>query len=425
MNLNWKNWSIGVKLTVAFVIVILLGVGITGYLSYRQSSTALVEEIEKELTAVRELKQDQVESYYDGLIENIKIVAELKTVENNVEDFAEAFEKGIDSSEYKEFGETVGHDLDKFKNEHQWYDIFLIDKQGNVIYTEAKESDYGTNLESGPYSDSGLANAYRSAKSSVALTDFAYYEASGEAASFVAAPIKSDETGEVLGVVALQVPVDEVNDIMQKNTGMGESGETYLVGSDELMRSDSRFSEKSTILEREVDTAAVQKALNGGEGVEIVKDYRGVDVFSAYTPIDIQGMDWVMLAEIDEAEIMEPVDKLLRNILIVLGIVIIAAVVISFLLIRGIIVQPIKRVQETLAKVSENNLDVQTEVSSNDELGMMARDLNNTINSLNDAMTRVKQSAMNVTNASDEIAEGNQDLSQRTQEQASSLEEVS
>ena len=425
MSLNWKNWSIGVKLTVAFVIVILLGVGITGYISYMQSSNSLVEEIEKELTAVRELKQDQVENYYGELTQNIEIVAELKTVENNVKDFADAFQKGTDSSEYKQLAKTVGHDLDKFKNKQQWYDIFLIDKQGNIIYTEAKESDYGTNLETGPYSDSGLAKAYRNGRNGVTLTDFAYYEASGEAASFVSAPIKSDETGEFLGVVALQVPIDEINNLMQKNTGMGESGETYLVGSDRLMRSDSRFSDESTILEREVDTAAVQKALNGQEGVEVVKDYRGVDVFSAYTPLDIQGMDWVMLAEIDEAEIMEPVDKLLRNILIVLGIVVIAAIVISFLLIRGIIVQPIKSVQETLAKVSENNLDVQTEVNSKDELGMMARDLNDTINSLNDAMTNVKQSAMNVTNASDEIAEGNQDLSQRTQEQASSLEEVS
>ena len=425
MSFNWKDWNIGIKLTTAFVIVIILGVGMTAYISYRQSSSALVHEIEEQLTAVRELKKDTIESYYGELMQNIEIVAELKVVGNNVEGFAEAFKEGTASKQYQELAKTVGHDLDKFKTEHQWYDIFLIDKQGNVIYSEAKESDYGTNLETGPYNNSGLAKAYREGKNNVTITDFEYYEASGEPAAFVSAPIKSEQSKQTLGVVALQVPVDEINDIMKKNTGMGNSGESYLVGSDKLMRSDSRFSEQSTILERKIDTVTVNKALQGQSGIEVVEDYRGVRVFSAYTPLDIQGMNWSMLVEIDEAEVLAPVNNLLRNILLVLGLVIISAIVISFLLIRGIIVKPIKKVQETLAAVADNNLDVQTEVTSNDELGTMAADLNETISSLNQAMLQVRHSALNVTNASDEIAEGNQDLSQRTQEQASSLEEVS
>ena len=346
-------------------------------------------------------------------------------VRNNVNVFSQFFQNGKSSEQYKKIAATVGHDLDKFKNEHQWYDIFLIDKRGNVIYTEAKESDYGTNLETGLYSDSGLAEAYREGKNKITVTDFKYYEPSGEPAAFVSAPIKSAETNRVLGVVALQVPVDEVNNIMKDNTGMGDSGETYLVGADKLMRSDSRFSEQSTILERKINTAAVDKALQGQSGVEVVTDYRDVRVFSAYTPIDIQGLEWAMLVEIDESEILAPVYSLLKNILLVLGIVIVAAIFISSLLIRGIIVRPIKKVQQTLAEVADNKLDVKTEVNSNDELGQMAADLNETINSLNQAMSQVKHSAINVTNASDEIAEGNQDLSQRTQEQASSLEEVS
>ncbi|MGM0369208.1 MAG: methyl-accepting chemotaxis protein [Bacillota bacterium] len=425
MDWNWKNWNIGIKLTVAFVIVILLGVGITGYLSYQESSEALINQVEKELTAIRELKKHEIESYYDGLTENIKIIAELKTVENNVGDFATAFETGTDSEEYKELAQSVGHDLDKFKNEHGWYDVFLIDNSGNVIYSESKESDFGTNLETGRYRDSGLAEAYRQGKNSLTLTDFAYYEASGEPASFVAAPIKSDETNQVLGVVALQVPVDEVNDIMSETTGMGESGETYLVGQDKLMRSDSRFSEQTTILEREIDTRATRESLNGRTGVEVVEDYRGANVFSAYTPVDIHGVEWAMLAEIDETEIMEPVDTMLNEILLVMAIVVIVAIVVSFLLVKGVIVKPINKVQSTLSQVAKNNLDTQTEVTSEDELGQMGQDLNDTISSLNDVVAKVKHTAMNVTNASNEIADGNQDLSQRTQEQASSLEEVS
>ena len=425
MNWNWKNWNIGTKLTLAFVLIIFLGVGITGYLSYQESSHAVINEIESQLEAVRQLKKNSVEDYYDGLVEEIEVAADLHELKNNMEEFDEAFDQGIESTEYEELSSTIGADLDNFKNQYGWYDVFLIDTDGDVIYSEAKESDYGTNLRTGPYSNSGLAKAYSRAKNNTVVTDFEYYDPSGKPSSFVAAPIKDDESNQLLGVVALQVPIDEINSIMKENTGMGESGESYLVGEDKLMRSDSRFSEKSTILDRKVDTEAVNEALNGRSGVEIVKDYRGKDVFSAYDTLDMHGLEWGILAEIDEAEVMEPLDAMMRDILIVLGIVIVVAIAISYFLIRGIIVNPIKKVQKTLSKVSKNNLETQTEVSSNDELGKMAQDLNETINSLNDAMTKVKQSAMNVNNASDEIAEGNQDLSQRTQEQASSLEEVS
>jgi len=425
MDLNFKNWNIGIKLTVAFVIIILLGVGITGYLSYNESSEASIHEVEEELTAIRELKKNAVENYYDSLIEKIKVAADLHEIKNNMEEFNVAFDQGIDSAEYEELTSTIGADLDNFKNQYGWYDVFLIDNDGDVIYSEAKESDYGTNLETGRYRDSGLAEAYRKGKTNLTLTDFAYYEPSGEPASFVSAPIKSDETNQVLGVIALQVPVSEVKQMMGETVGMGESGETYLVGQDNLMRSDSRFSEQSTILEREIDTAATRKALNGRSGVEIVEDYRGVNVFSAYTPIDIHGMEWAMLAEVDEAEIMEPINTMLKGILIVMAIVIIVAIVVSFLLVKGVIVKPINKVKETLAKVAQNNLDTQTEVTSEDELGQMGQDLNETITALNKVIAKVKHTAMNVTNASNEIADGNQDLSQRTQEQASSLEEVS
>ncbi|MGM0370629.1 MAG: methyl-accepting chemotaxis protein, partial [Bacillota bacterium] len=425
MNWNWKNWKIGTKLTVAFVLIIFLGVGITGYLSYQEASEAVIHEIENELQAVRQLKKNAVEDYYDGLVEEIEVAADLHEVKSNMEEFDEAFDQGTDSPEYEELASTIGADLDNFKNQYGWYDVFLIDTDGDVIYSEAKESDYGTNLRTGQYSDSGLAKAYSKAKNNTVVTDFEYYDPSGEPSSFVAAPIKDDDTNQLLGVVALQVPTDEINTLMKENTGLGESGETYLVGSDKLMRSDSRFSEKSTILDRKVDTEAVAEALNGRSGVEVGEDYRGTNVFSAYTPLDMHGLEWAMLAEIDEAEVMEPLDIMMRDILIVLGIVVVVAIAISYFLIRGIIVNPIKKVQETLADVADNKLDVQTEVSSNDELGEMAQDLNETISSLNKALTQVQQSALNVTNASDEIAEGNQDLSQRTQEQASSLEEVS
>ncbi|MGM0471551.1 MAG: methyl-accepting chemotaxis protein [Bacillota bacterium] len=423
--MNWKNWSISVKLTLAFVVVILLGLGAVGDLSYQNARDSLMTETENKLVAVRTLKKGEIESYFNELMGDIEVLAELKSIEEQTDEFANAFEAGISSTQYKELESDIGHSLDKFCNMKGWYDVFLIDTTGRIIYSEAKEDDYGTNLINGPYSNSGLAKAFQKGRQETTISDFAYYEVSGEAASFIATPIRNDETNQLVGVLALQIPVDQINDLMQERTGMGESGELYLVGADKLMRSDSRFSQQSTILDRKVDTVTVSKALNGQSGVEITEDYLGNQVLSSYSPVRIKGMDWAIVSEIDRAEIMKPVRRLLTVVIWVVVIALVIAIIITLLLVRGIITNPIKRVQATLAQVSKQDLTVQTEILSEDELGEMLGDLNDTVRLLNNALTRVKQSAMNVSNSSTEIAEGNQDLSQRTQEQASSLEEVS
>jgi methyl-accepting chemotaxis protein len=191
-----------------------------------------------------------------------------------------------------------------------YYDAFLFDIEGNLIYTAFKERDFATNLDVGPWADTGLGRAFRAARDAkeadfIVFTDFAPYEPSnGEPAGFVASPVR-DEDGSSLGVLALQVPLNRINMIMQFTGGMGDTGETYIVGEDRLMRSDSRFSDTTTILKTRVETEATRRALAGETGVDIVVDYRGVPVLSAYGPLEFEGVRWAVIAEIDEAEIKQ------------------------------------------------------------------------------------------------------------------------
>ena len=105
--------------------------------------------------------------------------------------------------------------------------------------------------------------------------------------------------GRVLGVLAMQLPTNRIRDIMQFTAGMGESGETYLVGEDLLMRSDSRFREESTILQVKVDTESVRRALSGESGTLFTPDYRGVPVLSAFSDLTVDDFRWAVMAEID------------------------------------------------------------------------------------------------------------------------------
>ncbi|MFW6266001.1 MAG: methyl-accepting chemotaxis protein [Halanaerobiales bacterium] len=421
----FKNRGIGFKLITIFTVIFVLALGIVTFLSYQRASDSLIHEIENELKAVSALKSKIIEDYLNDLYNDVYMLSNLPLAESGLPQFNEAYEEGLNSEEYEQVEDNFGDDLEYYLENFELYDLFLINNEGEVIYSVEKGDDLGTNLDTGRYSDSGLARAYERGREETAFIDFSYYEPKDEQASFMASPVKDEETDEVLGVVAFEIPITQINNIMQDRTGMGETGETYIVGDDHLMRTDSIYTEGSDIMETEIDTEAVENALDGNEGLELIEDYRGKRVFSAYTPLELPGQDWVMLTEIDETEVMAPVISLRNQIIIIAVILLFVAIIITRVFAGRIILKPIKKIQNALSRVASKDLDVEISHEANDEMGDMTDSLNETVNSLNQALTRVQNSSENVSNSSDEISEGNQDLSQRTQEQASSLEEFS
>lgn len=200
----------------------------------------------------------------------------------------------------------------RFLNHFDYSDAFLINPRGNIIYSVAKEIDFATSLKTGPYRKSPLADVYRRAManpSSVAdFSDFARYPPSdNEPAAFAGHAIVKD--GELIGVFAVQIPAEPLNDLMHFTSGMGATGETYLVGEDGLMRSQSRFISSPTLLEVKADTASVREGTEGKSGAHVVRDYRGTSVLSVYAPVNFGGQRWVLLSEIDRTEVLEQRSK--------------------------------------------------------------------------------------------------------------------
>ena len=212
-----------------------------------------------------------------------------------------------DDSAYSEAHAQLHETARKFVTERGYYDFFLIGDDGYVYYSVEKEADFATSLQDGAWKDTGLGAVYKRALASVGavvMSDLSGYEPSnGAPAIFMANAIVSP-AGETLGVIALQLPTDTILSIMNYTSGMGETGETYLVGEDLLMRSNSRFSETSTVLRQTVDTATVALALAGEEGVQYTPDYRDVDVLSSYDSIVVARSRWAVMAEIDRAEVV-------------------------------------------------------------------------------------------------------------------------
>lgn len=215
-----------------------------------------------------------------------------------------------DGSDYSDLHARTHPVARQFVTHRGYYDFFLIGPEGDIYYTVEKEDDFATNLVDGPWADTGLGEVFTIARNGaasqvIAVSDMRRYGPSADApAIFIATAIVSPGE-EFLGVMALQLPTDHILSIMNYTDGMGDSGETYVVGEDLLMRSNSRFSEESTVLLQTVDSPSVARALAGEQGRMVIDDYRGIPVMSGFAPLSIGRHSWAVIAEFDMAEIAE------------------------------------------------------------------------------------------------------------------------
>lgn len=322
-----------------------------------------------------------------------------------------------DGSEYSFFHESYHPSIQDFLQRFGYYDIFLVDiTSGNIVYSVFKELDFATSLNDGPYANSKIAEVFKRAaainnKDDFALVDFAPYTPSYESpASFIGAPIFSDD--KKIGVLIFQMPVGQINKIMTHDgrwheSGFGQSGETYLVGPDNLMRSNSRFlveepeayfaalqntqiddqlitqirQKETSIGFQAVDTLSVKNALAGEVGHALITDYRGIEVFSAYKPIDITGLNWVIVSEIDRNEALASASVLKTSTLklgvIVLMVALAAGLLVGLLFARRIS-RPIDLTVDTLRNIAEGEGDLTLRLNDvrRDEMGDLARHFN-------------------------------------------------
>ena len=337
--------------TLSFLTAI-IPVAIVAAISFYYSEKALKEASFNQLSSINQIKKDQIINYLKAKEGDLSILSKSSDVHKAFEHLLTYHDAGggdpngpydVSTTEYKDIYEKVDPFFKQYLASGGYYDIFFICKtHGHVMYTSAREDDLGTNLKVGPYRDSVLAKLWSEAlkKKRMVMADYSHYAPSNDAAAFMGKPV-FDKDGKIYAVIALQISTEEIDAIAQEKAGMGKTGETYFVGGDLLMRSDSRFSTESTILKRKVDTAAVRRALGGKKGSDLIEDYRGVEVLSCYAPLDLKeklktDFDWVIVSEIDEAEAFAPVRELGWRILWIAFIIIIAACIFGYLFARSI-----------------------------------------------------------------------------------------
>jgi serine phosphatase RsbU (regulator of sigma subunit) len=508
--------KIGYKLTILFVAIGLLSVTIIGWFSYVEGKASLEQESFNRLTAVREMKANQIEDYFE-LIEhqiisyskNYTVINAMKQFKTDFSSLHDEFEKIKDTLDWEfedikayydnefiprlnkndqmehvaeeflvksEAGsilqrifisnnpnpvgqkqnlavvegpfnylsthKTYHHLFKDFLEKFGYYDIFLVDnKTGDIVYSVYKEIDFGASLKEGSFVNTNFSKVFDAAVGSndndfVALVDYKPYKPSYNApAAFMASPIFDGE--ECIGVLVFQMPIEKINNIMTNNEewsnmGLGESGETYLVSEDYTLRNQSRFliedrqeyfkmiekigmdssiiaqirTFNSSIGLQEVKTEGTIAALKGEVDTRIFPDYRGVEVLSAFKPLDIKGLNWVIMSEIDKEEAFKPVYKLRNSIWLFLVITLVFILIVSYFASR-MITKPIKSLTKTSRELARGNWDVEVKVEQNDEIGVLALSFKSMQQSLHKLIDDLKDINHNL---EDTISERTQEL---------------
>jgi len=379
-----KRLQLSQKLPAAIIALSLVSALGVAAVSFKQAQSIVYEQSQDRLTAIAETASYEVTSWLSGIKGNLVTESESPLVRNAIKAFTLGWDR-IDGNPTETlqglyttrnpFPMGEKHKLDTaddgsrysathakyhpyfraLMEEKGYYDIFLFDTAGNLVYSVYKEPDFATNIVNGQWSGSDLGAAFRAARDSgprdrVSFFDFKPYGPSnGAPASFVSRPIYDDK-GVQLGVLAFQMPVNKLNEIFNRPASRDKQTYLFAVGKDGLLRSDTIATAEDDILNTSMDVSG-----HNGDGLMSLTGLSGAEVYAANLPIQNSDMAWNIVVTQDAETLLAPVTSLRNAIAWPLLIALALAAIMGFLIARTI-VQPIRRLGDAIESVADGNL---------------------------------------------------------------------
>ena len=333
----------------------------------------------------------------------------------------------------------------KILDNYGLYDIFIVNANGDVVYSVFKEKDFGTNLINGVYSDSGLAEAFKKASKikngEVTFADFKPYEPSyNEPAIFLASPLYFRDSFE--GAVIFQLPKEKISNVINFNgdfekAGLGKTGKASLISIDGAMKNDSRFLKTmtdpdvkaagTTISVVKINSKSADAIKKGASGSWIVDDHRGIKVLSSYGPIEVFGQSWGIIVDIDEAEVLENVNEIRNIILGISAIIFVVLLLISIFLIQKAIILKLKTLQDASYDLAEGEGDLTQKISvpKGDEISEVAQNINAFIDKVRSTVSEAKTSSSQNTDISQTLSDTSSSMKEKATEESELVNRVS
>jgi two-component system NarL family sensor kinase len=367
--MHFPRPSITTKLLLLFLMVGISSVLIVGSYSFYAAKNAIVRRTIDQLISVRAVKKQQVEYFFTEKFKNLENL-------NRNENFDRILGMGPEVRQTPLFLQN----LELLKNYYIAYgfsNLYIVAENNGAADILVADTSPPHRLTNEVIGRIRKISGETMHKDGIAISDFFFRSGADSLPFCLIGQRVLSGTGTVLGTVILEIPSHEINRIMlqdNRQVGLGKSGEAYLVGREGLMRSASRFI-RGSLLRVPVGSAASKAAIGGETGSMVTNDYRGIKVFSAYEPLQVPGLQWVVLAEIDYEEAMIPVTGLRNDVLLVS--LVISLLILGFAqVIAKMITQPLIRLKNAATRIGEGDFDHEVPVTSGDEIGMLAETFN-------------------------------------------------
>ncbi|WP_043023958.1 HAMP domain-containing protein [Fluviicola taffensis] len=482
-----KIWH---KLLFGMLISLVISLAAVSLVVYKEISQNITKKTNSRLVVIRNLKKQQVETYFDELRNQTELMSSSKSFVNKFIECKEAFREiseyqNIDNQlfirykkhrdsiyfnkvksfygnrhlsldlaskdlannkealiiqnslwdvnfpimectkKYREVEAKIGARTQRIANKIGFHDVILIDsKTGDIIFTNDEHSEIGANVLESPYNNTSIRKAFDAVRgykdARTFIVDFESYPPSNnKQTAFIACPIIKDNIN--VGILVAEIGIEKLDDILTfnrdwGNQNMGKTGEVYLVGSDNYMRSQSRFfienkdsllkiiaqnnsiskqdfnqlqDSKSSIKSIKINSEASKRAIAGEFGVIQTIDYRGVPTLGAYSPLKLNNVYWGIVSKMDQSEAFSEIDELRYFLIITYLIVLILSTLIALFIAKRI-AKPIQQLNHHAKELSTGNFNTSITVRGNDEIGELAssfRIMQNTIVHLIDSLT--------------------------------------
>ncbi|PHR56037.1 MAG: chemotaxis protein [Arcobacter sp.] len=420
---------------------------VTTYMVTTNSKEVMLKKSYQTLMTSNEIKKAQLEEFFQSRINDINLLAKSNNIISFINALTSLREKlNIDSKKDFPVKDTLvkritqAHEsyFEHYIKHYGFSDIYLIDPlNGQVIYSYTKKSDYGTNLISGTLKHSPLGNIFIKVATSdtPVYTDMRPYSPkAGNPSMFLATSVY--ENNKKSAILVFQISNAAINKIMQFRRGYGKSQEDYLVGQDKLVRSNSflnpsqhsikaSFSDLST---DKIDTVAIQKALAGYRDTKITLNYKNISVLSAYESIKISDdIQWAIISEINESEVMEAPYEFRNSILIVSVVILIFTMLVSIFLLNIALVNPLKELENRAKDLAEGEGDLtqRLQINGKNEITQVSKYINGFIEKVQKTILQAKSTSNENSSVSDELARASLQIGQQAENESVIVGEVS
>ena len=403
--IRFADFRIRPKLVALLVITGVIPMMIAVYFSSRLAADALIEKSFDGLLTIQSIRKGNIEDFFHDRLADIGVLADSERVSELVErlnqhkketDTGEIAYMDVRSQAYSRLVQPFISHFENYVDAYGYSDLYLLDvEHGHVMFSLSSIDTQGTNLTHGRYRNSGLAKAWDKviATGKAALTDFEPYEpADGKEMAFLAHPI-FDGQGQLRGVLVLQLSPDLVTRIVDSRVGMGQTGESYLMGAN---KQESRYEFRSNMqtmgngryvvgfsLSRPLDywVSAVEDGFAGGH--DTFTDSAGVPVLVTYNKVNVPGLDWYLISKINENEVTRPVLVIYQTLLVIGGLLLVLIVIASWFISRTI-TQPLLQGMHFAQAIAKGELSTSLDLPRKDEMGDLACALNNMAGELQD-----------------------------------------